>query len=65
MVSNAASTCVVIGIATSEYSNYLVRRHMAGVSSFSATGGAPSVASGRLAYVFGFNVRVFTGNSSS
>ena len=41
---------VAVGIASAEYNNHLVARLTAGVSAYSATGGALSVASGRLRY---------------
>ncbi len=47
-------TAVAIGIASAEYNNYVVSRHSPGVGVYSATGGALSVASGRLSYTFGF-----------
>lgn len=47
-VAQPSSTAVVVGIASAEYNNTLVPRYTAGVSAFSATGGALSVASGRL-----------------
>ena len=43
-----SATAVAVGIASAEYNNNLVPRYTAGVSAFSATGGALSVASGRL-----------------
>lgn len=43
-----------VGIASAEYNNHIVQRFTSGVSAYSATGGAPSVASGRLSYTFGF-----------
>lgn len=46
-------TAVAIGIASAEYNNYVVPRYTAGVGVYSATGGALSVASGRLSYTFG------------
>ncbi|KAL0047289.1 hypothetical protein WJX82_000056 [Trebouxia sp. C0006] len=46
-------TAVAIGIASAEYNNYVVSRHSPGVGVYSATGGALSVASGRLSYTFG------------
>jgi len=47
-VALPSSTAVAVGIASAEYNNALVPRYTAGVSAFSATGGALSVASGRL-----------------
>lgn len=47
------STAVAVGIASAEYNNYVVPRYTAGVGVYSATGGALSVASGRLSYTFG------------
>ena len=47
-VAHPSSTAVAVGIASAEYNNYLVPRHTSGVSAYSATGGALSVASGRL-----------------
>ena len=46
-------TAVAVGIASAEYNNYVVPRYTAGVGVYSATGGALSVASGRLSYTFG------------
>ena len=46
-------TAVAVGIASAEYNNHVVARHTAGVGVYSATGGALSVASGRLSYIFG------------
>ena len=45
---------VSVGIASAEYNNYVVARNTSGVSAYSATGGALSVASGRISYMFGF-----------
>jgi acyl transferase domain-containing protein len=47
------NACVAVGIASAEYNNYLLARTGAGQSAYSATGGALSVASGRLAYTYG------------
>lgn len=47
-VAQPSATAVAVGIASAEYNNYLVSRYTAGVSAYSATGGALSVASGRL-----------------
>lgn len=49
-----ASACVAVGIASAEYNNYLLRRTGSAQSAYSATGGALSVASGRLAFTYGF-----------
>ena len=45
---------VAIGIASAEYNNYVVPRQSGAVGAYSATGGALSVASGRLSYTFGY-----------
>ena len=50
---HSSQTAVAVGIASAEYNNYTVPRHTAGVGVYSATGGALSVASGRLSYTFG------------
>jgi len=47
-VAQPSSTAVAVGIASAEYNNYIVQRASSGVSAYSATGGALSVASGRL-----------------
>jgi acyl transferase domain-containing protein len=47
------NACVAVGIASAEYNNYLLARTGAGQSAYSATGGALSVASGRLAFTYG------------
>lgn len=47
-VAQPSSTAVAVGIASAEYNNYIVPRFTSGVSAYSATGGALSVASGRL-----------------
>lgn len=47
------SACVAVGIASAEYNNYLLRRTGSPQSAYSATGGALSVASGRLSFTFG------------
>jgi len=47
------NACIAVGIASAEYNNYLLARTGAGQSAYSATGGALSVASGRLAYTYG------------
>ena len=47
-VAQPALVGVAVGIASAEYNNHLVARLTAGVSAYSATGGALSVASGRL-----------------
>lgn len=49
-----SNTSVSVGIASAEYNNHIVSRTMKGVSAYSATGGALSVASGRISYTFGF-----------
>ena len=43
-----SSTAVAVGIASAEYNSRLVARYSMGISAYSATGGAQSVASGRL-----------------
>jgi acyl transferase domain-containing protein/NADPH:quinone reductase-like Zn-dependent oxidoreductase/acyl carrier protein/thioesterase domain-containing protein len=48
------NVAVSVGIASAEYNNYVVARNTVGVSAYSATGGALSVASGRISYIFGF-----------
>jgi acyl transferase domain-containing protein len=53
-LSQPSSTTVAVGIASAEYNNHLVPRYTAGISAYSSTGGALSVASGRLSYTFGF-----------
>lgn len=68
VASQYAGTCVAVGIASAEYNNYVVRRNMDSISAYSATGGALSVASGRLSFLFGFKgpaVSVDTACSSS
>lgn len=45
-VSQPSATAVAVGIASAEYNSYIVSRFVPGVSAYSATGGAPSVASG-------------------
>ena len=45
--------CVAVGIASAEYNNWVLRRAGQPPSAYGATGGALSVASGRLAFVFG------------
>eukprot|EP00775_Hariotina_reticulata_P007135 gene7135-7350_t len=50
---SAMAACVAVGIASAEYNNWLLRRTNAGQTAYSATGGALSVASGRLAFMFG------------
>ena len=47
-VAQPSATAVAVGIASAEYNNFLVPRFTTGVSAYSATGGALSVASGRL-----------------
>ena len=48
-----SQTAVAVGIASAEYNNYVAPCYTAGVGVYSATGGALSVASGRLSYTFG------------
>ena len=47
------NTCVAVGIASAEYNNWVLRRQGVATSAYSATGGALSVASGRLAFLYG------------
>lgn len=49
-----SSAAVAVGIASAEYSNYVARRCGVQPSAYGATGGALSVASGRLSYLYGF-----------
>ena len=56
----SSSTCIAVGIASAEYSNQVVARHTPGESSYSATGAALSVASGRLAFTYGFKGATFS-----
>jgi len=63
-----ADACVAVGIASAEYNNWVLRRAGQPPSAYSATGGALSVASGRLAFVYGLHgaaVSVDTACSSS
>ncbi|KAK9863861.1 hypothetical protein WJX84_009188, partial [Apatococcus fuscideae] len=53
-------TCIAVGIASAEYNNHVVANHSPGESSYSATGASLSVASGRLAYTFGFKGATFS-----
>jgi 3-oxoacyl-(acyl-carrier-protein) synthase/acyl carrier protein/D-arabinose 1-dehydrogenase-like Zn-dependent alcohol dehydrogenase len=53
-LSRPASVAVGVGIASAEYNNHLVANFTTGVSAYSATGGALSVASGRLSYTYAF-----------
>jgi acyl transferase domain-containing protein len=53
VAGSGVNACVAVGIASAEYNNYLLARTGAGQSAYSATGGALSVASGRLAYTYG------------
>jgi acyl transferase domain-containing protein/NADPH:quinone reductase-like Zn-dependent oxidoreductase/acyl carrier protein len=48
-----AAGCVAVGIASAEYNNWVLRRQQVASSAYSATGGALSVASGRLAFLYG------------
>ena len=59
IVAQPSSTAVAVGIASAEYNNYIVPRFTAGVSAYSATGGALSVASGRLRWVAAARHRVY------
>jgi acyl transferase domain-containing protein len=53
-VSGAAvNACVAVGIASAEYNNWLLARTGAASSAYSATGGALSVACGRIAFTYG------------
>ncbi len=51
---SGTQAAVAIGIASAEYNSTTVAGHSPGVGVYSATGGALSVASGRLSYTFGF-----------
>ncbi len=65
---SGANAAVAVGIASAEYNNWLLRRHGAVPSAYSATGGALSVASGRLAFTFNMRgpaISVDTACSSS
>ena len=53
-LSRPASVAVGVGIASAEYNNHIVSNFTTGVSAYSATGGALSVASGRLSYTYAF-----------
>jgi NADPH:quinone reductase-like Zn-dependent oxidoreductase/3-oxoacyl-(acyl-carrier-protein) synthase/acyl carrier protein len=53
-LSRPASVAVGVGVASAEYNNHLVAKFTIGVSAYSATGGALSVASGRLSYTYAF-----------
>jgi 3-oxoacyl-(acyl-carrier-protein) synthase len=60
--------CVAVGIASAEYNGTLLRAARTPLSAYSATGGAPSVAAGRLAFTFGLRgaaVAIDTACSSS
>ena len=50
----SSQTAVAVGIASAEYNNHVAPRFGSAPSAYSATGGALSVASGRLSFVFGF-----------
>jgi len=50
--THPANVAVAVGIASAEYNNHVVAQFTSGVSAYSATGGALSVASGRLSYTF-------------
>lgn len=52
-VAQPSTTGVAVGIASAEYNNHIVPRFTNSVSAYSATGGALSVASGRLRYAGG------------
>ena len=51
---DSSRVAVAVGIASAEYNNYIVPQQSGAVGAYSATGGALSVASGRLSYTFGF-----------
>lgn len=51
---DTSRVAVAVGIASAEYNNYIVPQQSGAVGAYSATGGALSVASGRLSYTFGF-----------
>jgi len=53
-LSRPSSVAVGVGIASAEYNNHVVAKFTTGVSAYSATGGALSVASGRLSYTYAF-----------
>lgn len=48
------NSCVGIGIASAEYNTWVIRRSNAPVTAYSAIGGAPSVACGRISYSYGY-----------
>lgn len=67
-VTTPANVAVAVGIASAEYNNHLVAIFASAVSAYSATGGAQSVASGRLSYMFAFKgpaISIDTACSSS
>ena len=49
-----SNTTVAVGIASAEYNNWVLRRSYRDITGYSATGGALSVACGRISYIYGF-----------